>query len=121
MAEPHPGVPPPPAGDVRVDHGPADVRAGVAGPYGAPAAQRPGERLLDQVFGFARVACQHVTEAEQARQGRGDEFAEAVAAEVRADQPSSVINLTSRQLATVHRSRKLPGQLQSAGAATYLP
>jgi tRNA A37 threonylcarbamoyladenosine synthetase subunit TsaC/SUA5/YrdC len=77
-----------------------------------------GQRLLDQVFGFARVAGEQVTEAEQARQSRGDKIAEAVAAEVRAGQPSSVINLTSRELEVLHGITKFSGQLQPTGIAT---
>jgi len=51
-----------------------------------PSRTRASHRRQRVIFGFPRVASEQVTEAEQARQSRGDKFAEAVAAEVRAGQ-----------------------------------
>ena len=68
IAEPDAGAPPPPPGQVGVNHDPARIGDRVVGADPAPPAQRLRQRLLDQVLGFLR-GCQSARARTEATRG----------------------------------------------------
>src|SRR5262249_1589925 len=88
------GTPPPPPGQVRVDHDLTHVGDRVIGADPPPPAQRLRQRLLDEVLGFLETASPHMPEPQHRRKRTGSELLEVTAAKIGSGQrPSSLHSL----------------------------